>query len=45
MAFCISSPATIEDEGLADEEPLTPFAYPDFTQELGARMRASRPAV
>jgi len=25
----------MNDEGLADVEPLTPFVYPDFTQELG----------
>jgi hypothetical protein len=23
----------MNDEGLADGEPLTPFVYPDFTQE------------
>ena len=25
----------MNDEGLADAEPLTPFVYPDFTQESG----------
>jgi len=35
----------MNDEGLADVEPLTPFVYPDFTQEsvLAARLRCVTP--
>jgi len=28
----------MNDEGLADAEPLTPFVYPDFTQEFVCRL-------
>src|SRR5881296_1163944 len=35
------APATIDDEGLADVAPLTPFVYPDFTQELVQRRPCS----
>ena len=31
------APATMNDEGLADAAPLTPFVYPDFTRELVCR--------
>jgi len=35
------TPATMNDEGLADAAaPLTPFVYPDFTQELVCRRPA-----
>jgi 4'-phosphopantetheinyl transferase EntD len=34
------APATIDNEGLADARPLTPFVYPDFTQESVCRQCA-----
>jgi hypothetical protein len=38
----IQPPATIDNEGLADAAPLTPFVYPDFTQELDCRVPSKR---
>jgi hypothetical protein len=39
-----SSPATIGDEGLErTQQPLTPFVYPDFTQESVLHQASFRP--
>jgi hypothetical protein len=31
----LRAPATTDDQGLRMQQPLTPFVYPDFTQETG----------
>ena len=32
----------MNDEGLAEQQPLTPFVYPDFTQEVHRKLLPTR---